>query len=37
MFLFRILTLQRQLRQLDTQLERLRTLTGRHCCNGDSL
>mgnify|MGYP000975267431 FL=1 len=35
MFLFRILTLQRQLQQLDAQLERMRRLTGRHCCNGD--
>ncbi len=29
MFLLRILTMRRQLEQLDLQLERLRTLTGR--------
>lgn len=29
MFLLRILTMRRQLEQLDRQLDRLRTLTGR--------
>lgn len=35
MFLFRILTLQRQFQQLDTQMERMRRLAGRQYCNGD--